>query len=67
MRRTITLLVLVTSLLASCSNPRIDTSSENTMKSSIEKVRQSLPEDKRGETEHYQNIITFFIDKKNVE
>jgi hypothetical protein len=31
-----------------CSSPRIDTSSDETMKSSIERVRSSLPEDRRA-------------------
>lgn len=59
MRRTITLLILITSLLASCSNPRIDTSSKDSMKSSMEKVRQSLPEDKREEFGRALQIIVF--------
>jgi hypothetical protein len=48
MCRTITLLVFIALLTTSCS-PKIDTSSKNKMVSSIEKVRQSLPENKRAE------------------
>ena len=47
MRGAISLLIFLSLLLASCS-PRINTSSKNNMESSIEKVRQFLPENKRG-------------------
>lgn len=36
-------------MLAGCSDPKIDATSEETMKASIEKVRASLSEEKRGE------------------
>jgi hypothetical protein len=48
MLKTITLLIFIALLITSCS-PKIDTSSKNKMESSIEKVRQSLPENKRAE------------------
>ncbi|WP_207678890.1 DUF6694 family lipoprotein [Desulfonema magnum] len=35
-------------LLIGCSEAKIDTSTDESMKASIEKVRKSLPEDKRG-------------------
>ncbi|MGL6339986.1 MAG: DUF6694 family lipoprotein, partial [Waterburya sp.] len=48
MRSTITILIFVSLLFTSCSS-RINTSSKSKMESSIEKVRQSLPENKREE------------------
>lgn len=40
--------LLIVSAASACSSPRIDTSSDDKMKSSIERVRSSLPEERRG-------------------
>lgn len=43
------MLVVLTIVLLACAAPKIDTSSDEAMKRSIERVRQSLPEAKRAE------------------
>lgn len=47
--KTLLLLLLSVTLitLSGCSDPKIDTSSDESMKASIEKVRQSLPQEKK--------------------
>ena len=52
MRRTITLLLFVSLLITSCNNLISDTSLKNKMKSLIEKVRQSIPENNRDDYNH---------------
>jgi hypothetical protein len=42
-------LIALLSALLGCSAPRIDTSSDDALKESTERVRQSLPEDKRAD------------------
>lgn len=50
-----------------CSKPTVDTSSDETMKSSIAKVRESLPVEKRAEFDEALSIIAFSeIDLKNL-
>lgn len=50
-----------------CSQPKIDTSSDEKMKASISKVRESLPENKRHEFDEALQIISFNkIDLKNL-
>lgn len=43
------LMALCATLLAACSDPKIDASTEESMKASVEKVRDSLPAEKRDE------------------
>ena len=48
--RTFLLLLLpITLLLAGCGKPKVDTSTDQRMKESLEKVRASLPEARRSE------------------
>ena len=42
-------LALIVVLIAGCSDPKIDASSDESMKASVQKVRESLPESKRGD------------------
>ncbi len=46
-------------LLIGCSEAKIDTSSDESMKASIEKVRKSLPEDKRGTFDEALKVLAF--------
>ena len=45
--------------LSGCDQPRIDTSSDENMKSSIQKVRASLPEDKRESYDDALKVVAF--------
>jgi uncharacterized protein YceK len=49
----------VTLLLSGCDQPKIDTSSDESMKSSIQKVRASLPEDKRASYDDALKAVAF--------
>ena len=51
--------ILLTLLLAGCSKPTIDASSDEKMKASIEKVKASLPEDRKDEFEEAVQIVAF--------
>ncbi|MCK9522443.1 MAG: hypothetical protein M0R76_05270 [Proteobacteria bacterium] len=46
-------------LLIGCSSPKVDTSSDETMKASIEKVRNSLPEAKRKDFDDSLQLLAF--------
>lgn len=46
-------------LLAGCDKPKIDSSTDDAMKSSIAKVRESLPENKREEFDNALKIVAF--------
>ncbi|MTD40480.1 hypothetical protein GIX45_18010 [Erwinia sp. CPCC 100877] len=46
-------------LLTGCDKPTIDTTSDESMKASIAKVRESLPEDKRAEFDNAINVVAF--------
>ena len=48
-RTLLILLIPITMLLAGCGKPRVDTSTDQKMKTSLEKVRASLPEAQRSE------------------
>ena len=41
--------IIALAALAACAPPKIDSSSDESFESSMEKVRASLPEDRRGE------------------
>lgn len=45
--------------LTGCSDPSIDASTDESMKVSVEKVRQSLPEDRRGPFDEALKILAF--------
>jgi hypothetical protein len=62
------ILFIFTILLAfGCGDPKIDTSSDEKMKASIEQVRQSLPSNKRAEFDDAIKIIAFSsLDLKNI-
>jgi hypothetical protein len=59
MRNTWTVLAAVTALLVGCSEPKVDTTSDETTKASIEKVKKSLPEEKRGEFDKALQLLAF--------
>lgn len=51
--------------LVGCDKPKVDTSTDETMKSSLQKVKESLPEDKRQEfTDATSTIMMNSIDIK---
>lgn len=53
------LLLVLCLLLTGCGKPKIDTSTDDSMKASIEKVKASLPEDKKAEFEEALKIVVF--------
>lgn len=54
------LIAIITSLIfIGCSNPKIDTSTDEKMKTSIEKVRQSLPKEKKEQFDEALKILAF--------
>jgi len=62
----ITLLSLLV-FITGCSDPKIDTTNEETIKSSIQKVRDSLSADKKEEFDKSIKILMFSqIDMKNI-
>lgn len=67
MRYRLVVAALTAMLLAACSDPRVDTSTDETTKASIEKVRQSLPEDKRAEFDQaLQTVALSQLDLKTL-
>lgn len=59
MIRVIWPLVIIGTLLSGCSEPTVDASTDGTMKSSIAKVRGSLPESKRQEFDEAVQLMAF--------
>ena len=57
--KTLLIAILSLSILLGCSSPKIDTSSDETMKASIEKVRQSLPKEKKEQFDEALKILAF--------
>jgi hypothetical protein len=53
----LTICLFITLAAVACSSPRIDTTSDETMKTSIERVRSSLPEEKRAKFDEAVGII----------
>lgn len=54
-------------MLAGCSDPKIDASSDESMKASVEKVRKSLPESKQKEFDEAMQVLAFSqIDMKEI-
>lgn len=52
-------------LLSGCDKPKVDTSTDETMKTSLQKVKESLPEDKRQEfSEATSTIMMNSVDMK---
>lgn len=51
--------VIFTLLFIGCGAPKIDTTSNETMKTSIQKVKESLPTDKQKEFEDASKIVVF--------
>lgn len=49
----------MTLLLSGCDHPKIDASNDESMKSSIQKVRASLPEEKRSSYDDALKTIAF--------
>lgn len=59
-------LIMIT-ILTGCSDPSIDASSDDAMKASVEKVRESLPETKRKDFDEAIQVIAFSqIDMKDL-
>lgn len=60
-------LALIVVLIAGCSDPKIDASSDESMKASVQKVRESLPESKRGDFDEAMKVLAFSkIDMKDL-
>jgi len=54
-------------MLAGCSDPKIDASSDESMKASVAKVRKSLPESKQKEFDEAMQVLAFSqIDMKDI-
>jgi|TARA_R100000935_G_scaffold57876_1_gene93021 hypothetical protein len=51
--------VIVLTILAGCSDPKIDASSDEAMKVSVEKVRESLPQVRRKEFDEAIQVLAF--------
>jgi len=51
--------IAMTFLLTGCDQPKIDTSNDESMKSSIQKVRASLPEEKRASYDDALKTVAF--------
>lgn len=61
------ILSLALVLVAGCSEPTLDASSDETMKASSQKVRENLPESKRAEFDEALQILAFSqIDMKDL-
>lgn len=52
-------LVIAFAMFAGCSDPKIDVSSDEAMKVSVEKVRQSLPESKQKKFDEAMQVLAF--------
>lgn len=59
MNRTWLVMLLLAAALLGCADPKVDTTSDEKMKASIEKVRQSLPEGKRAEFDKALQLLAF--------
>jgi hypothetical protein len=58
---------IAVTVFAGCSDPKIDASSDEAMKASVEKVRQSLPESKQKKFDEAIQVLAFSqIDMKNL-
>jgi PBP1b-binding outer membrane lipoprotein LpoB len=53
------MLAIVVVALSGCSDPTIDASSDESMKQSVQKVRESLPESKRAEFDEAMQVLAF--------
>lgn len=53
------LVAAISLLIAGCSDPRIDASTEETMRTSSEKVRNSLPDSRRAEFDEALQVLAF--------
>ncbi len=59
MRRHHGFFILCLSLVAACASPRIDTSSDEAMKASVARVRESLPQQQRARFDTALQVIVF--------
>lgn len=58
---------VLASFMVGCSDPKIDASTDETMKASSQKVRESLPESKRAEFDEALKLLAFSqIDMKDL-
>ncbi|MEK9497795.1 DUF6694 family lipoprotein [Photorhabdus sp. P32] len=55
----IAITILLALALSGCDKPKIDASNDESMKESIQKVRESLPEDKRSQFDDALMIVAF--------
>lgn len=53
------MLAVLTSIMIGCSDPKIDASTDEAMKASSQKVRESLPESKRAEFDEALQVLAF--------
>lgn len=59
MRKSILASLFVATVLVGCSDPKIDTSSDSALKSSVSQVRNSLPEDQRPAFDESLKVLAF--------
>lgn len=59
MRKSIWASLFVATVLVGCSDPKIDTSSDSALKSSVSQVRNSLPEDQRPAFDESLKVLAF--------
>lgn len=57
--RKLTGVIALAFLLTACDKPKIDASSEQSMKESIQKVRESLPDDKKSQFDEAIKVVIF--------
>lgn len=61
------ILAIAITMLAGCSDPKVDVSSDESMKTSVQKVRNSLPKSKQTEFDNAMKVLAFSqIDMKNI-
>lgn len=51
--------IIIALILTGCDKPKIDTSTDESMKTSIHKVRESLPEEKRASFDEALKVVAF--------
>lgn len=59
MNKTLIPLILLLFIISGCSEPKIDASSDESMKDSIEQVRKSLSQDKKNEFDEALKVLAF--------
>ncbi|MBB1201392.1 hypothetical protein EGM70_13955 [Enterobacteriaceae bacterium 89] len=57
---------LLAFMLTGCGEPKIDGSSDQALRESVQKVREALPEDKRTEFDDAIKVIAFQVSMKEM-